>query len=387
MASILDDAIMDPNQEVSFKIKPLMAAQQQGGAPSAISGGGSTPAAGVGGGGTSPIQMPFGTMDMGLTTNPTATPFDPNNSRLQSGPASSLLSGAPERGAVGGGGQQGGMMWPAQAGATPGGGQPPLTPNPQLVTHPLGAQTDSIYEAAIAELNGNIQNQYADILQQLGFVGPDGQFIPGLLETAAARQRDILQQGQEFARQGVTDSATRGGTLFSGRRGYLQGRAEDPFVRQRGELESALGMQLGDRYQEAMRLLSGFNLQRDKLIADAAARAAARIQNNPVGEAAPPADPGTGEAPGREGLPGPMAGNLTGETDWQRAERLRSEALNKRYGLGDYAPQTGGGRAYTEEPGPYIPIPNAQYAFNPGPGQLDLAGAYRRALLDLDWTG
>lgn len=169
-----------------------------------------------------------------------------------------------------------------------------LTQNPQLVTHPLGAQTDSMYEAAVAQLAQNIRSQYAGTLRDLGYLNDQGGFVPGMLEIEAARQRAELQRQQELAREQVTHGAIRGNTVFSGRRAVLQAQAEHPLVAAQAQIESQLAGAIGDRYRQATDLLRQFTVDRDLLIAEAANRAAQRIQATPVGpveEVAPPAEP------------------------------------------------------------------------------------------------
>lgn len=184
----------------------------------------------------------------------------------------------------GGGGLAGGMSSPGSFQSSLAAGQR-LSQNPQLVTHPLGAQTDAQYEAAVAQLSQSINSQYAGVLRDLGFLDADGNFVPGALEMAAARQRHQLQYQQGLARDQVTQNAARGGTVFSGRRAVLQAQAEQPYVTGLAELESGLSGQLGDRYRQATDLMRQFTVDRDALIAAAADRAAQRIMANPVGNA------------------------------------------------------------------------------------------------------
>lgn len=168
-----------------------------------------------------------------------------------------------------------------------------LTKNPQLVTHPLGAQTDAQYESAVAQLQQNINSQYATVLRDLGFLDADGNFVPGALELEAARRRAELGYQQDLAKQQVTNDSLRRGTIFSGRRAVLQAQAEQPYVSALAQLQSGLSSSLGDRYRQAEDLMRQFNVDRDVLIASAAERAANRIIANPVGQAAGTPRPAT----------------------------------------------------------------------------------------------
>lgn len=263
--SALDDALMDPNQEVSIKVKPLQAITDTGGAASGVQGGSG---ASVGGGGT--VDMPRLTMGGGG-----AAPAMPRLGATPGASADRNYSGF------------GSAVKPSQR----------LSQNPMLITHPLGAQTDAEYEAAIAQLQQRISSQYAGILRELGFVDSEGNFTQGLLETEAARQRAELERQQALAREQVTQNAQRGGTVFSGRRAVLQAQAEQPYVSGLANLETQLSQAIGDRYTQASDLMRQFTVDRDALIAAAAQRAHSRIMQNPVGQAQgtpPPADYYTG---------------------------------------------------------------------------------------------
>jgi hypothetical protein len=183
----------DNNAEVNIKIKPLgsvgAGAQQNAFAPVP-----SEPSAGTGTSGIGGTSAPS-------TVAPPATP--PTGSET----AASSYFGNGET-------------------AVPVGQRVQKT-NPTLVTHPLGAQTDDIYEAAVAQLQFDTQRQYASLLQELGFMDESGSFIPGTLETGATRQRTELQRQRELQLQQVVENAVRGGTVFSGRRAKLQAQAQE----------------------------------------------------------------------------------------------------------------------------------------------------------------
>jgi hypothetical protein len=177
-----------------------------------------------------------------------------------------------------------------------------LSANPMLPAHPLGAYTDSQYEAQDAILRNQIAKQYADLLQQLGYRDNSGNFIMGSVETEANKQKQELARSQQLAAQGVTDQAQRDGTLFSGMRGTLQARAEDPYVRQQADLAASTPLTIQQLYERASGLSNDYVLQSNQNIAEAAQRAAAGITANPPGgggggdvaPVTPPADPNAG---------------------------------------------------------------------------------------------
>lgn len=212
----------------------------------------------------------------------------------ESAPQPSNLTMAPTASATQAGGGGGGAgatpaatPQPVQS-IVPGAGQA-LQRNPQLAGAPAGAYTDAQFEAGRAAAQHQFQQTYFDILQQLGFIGDDGQFVPGLVETQAARQRADLQRSQALAAEGVTQQARRGGTVFSGRRAVNQARAEHPFVQALAQLESELPLTLGNLFQQAQGARSGFEVQLMGLLADAAARQAQAIREQPTAPAPAPA--------------------------------------------------------------------------------------------------
>jgi hypothetical protein len=256
-----------------------------------------------------------------------------------------------------------------------------LTKNPQLSQTPLGAYTDSQYEAAAAQLRAQIQRQYADILQQLGYKDDSGNFIPGSVEADAQKQKAELQRSMGIAGEEVTQQHQREGTLFSGLRGINQGRAEHPFVSALADLDTNTPLQLSKLYDQATGLTDEYTLQNNLLLADAAARAAAGFGTQPGQVITPPGSPAptysagdvipaapVGSTPfvtggtGSAGLGGIATGDpeanafAAGTSDVSpfavsspinrttagvdpnaaalRALRLRSQGMNKLYGLG-----------------------------------------------------
>jgi hypothetical protein len=142
--------------------------------------------------------------------------------------------------------------------------QQQLSRNPMLPQHPLGAYTDSTFEADDALLRRQVSQQYADLLQQLGYVDDNGQFIQGSVEAEANKQASELGRQQSLAAEQVTRDAQNQGTLFSGIRGTLQGRAEDPFVRARADLMASTPLSLQQLYERAAGLSGDYVLSQNQ---------------------------------------------------------------------------------------------------------------------------
>ena len=162
-----------------------------------------------------------------------------------------------------------------------------LPRNPQLPQHPLGAYTDSIYEAALAQLQNQISKQYADILQQLGYMDDQGNFVQGSVEANARKSEADLRRQADLATEDVTKQHQQLGTLFSGLRGTDQARATEPIVNQIGQIETDTPLTLAQLYEKASGLTNDYVLGQNQLIADAASRAAAAQLGNPAGGAPP----------------------------------------------------------------------------------------------------
>lgn len=154
-----------------------------------------------------------------------------------------------------------------------------LSRNPMLPQHPLGAYTDSQYEAQNALLRNEIAKKYADILQQLGYVDPQtGQFVQGSVEAEATKRKADLTRSADIAGEGVTKQHQLEGTLFSGLRGTDQARAEHPYVNEIGDIETQTPLTLAQLYEKAGGLIGDYTLQDNQYIAEAAARRAAGFQ-------------------------------------------------------------------------------------------------------------
>ncbi len=187
-----------------------------------------------------------------------------------------------------------------------------LAKNPQLPQSPLGAYIDSQYAAQNAILRQQIAQQYADLLQQLGYVDPaTGQFIKGSVETNADRTRADLGHGQDLADRDVTNQMQANGTLFSGIRGTKQAEAEYPFATQLTQLGIDTPLQLQQLYEKAGGLMDQYTLQNNQLLADAAARQAGLIAQSGGGLDAAGAAAGASTVGGGGAAPG---GGITGIT-------------------------------------------------------------------------
>jgi hypothetical protein len=155
--------------------------------------------------------------------------------------------------------------------------------NPTLVTHPLGAQTDDIYESSVAQLAFDTQSRYASLLQELGFIDDAGTFLPGTLETDAARQRADLERQRGLALDEVVNNAIRGGTVFSGRRAQRTAETQQPFDAAVTELTTRLSRELANRFQGISGLTQQFELGRNMLLSEAAERIKQSLMTGPVG--------------------------------------------------------------------------------------------------------
>lgn len=278
IASALGDYKPSAGEEISLKIKPaqqLVAGQasngQLSGSPSNIAGGSS---AGIGGGVSYGPVTPGG----GRSSQQVESGFQaPGRQGVPSPP------GSPPR------------FWAMDGGTGFGpGGTTATTPeqrlgrNLQLVQPPMGAYTDAEFEARLAAARNEMETNYLDILQQLGWVGDNGEFVPGQVEIEGARQRAQLQHDMELARMSVTGDARRTGTVFSGRRVKRQADAEHPFTQALAKLEGDIPLALGNLFQQAAGLKSAFENQLNLLLAEAAARRAQDLRENPPQDDTPP---------------------------------------------------------------------------------------------------
>lgn len=168
-----------------------------------------------------------------------------------------------------------------------------IAQNPLIPDAPLGAQTDSIYESEEAQLRAAYLRKYADVLRQLGYIGPDGKVIKGSLELEADRRRAAAFRNAQLAKFEAIDMAQREGNFFSGYHPVRQARMEFPYWQEITDINTALPKMLADQMLEAERALEEYTLGRNLSLSQAAARAAEAARNNPAG--------GTGKQPGEPG--------------------------------------------------------------------------------------
>lgn len=168
-----------------------------------------------------------------------------------------------------------------------------------LPEHPLRGYTDSLYEAGHAQLQREIQNRYGDIIKQLGYEDPNThQFIKGLVEINADRQRNDIGNQLGLARTGVDQQSQRDQNFFSGYRADQIAKAEHPFVQALSNLDVDVPQQLSDLYEQAGSLMGEYNTSNDLLLA----QAAGRYDPSAVGGGgADPGDTGAGGEGGTDG--------------------------------------------------------------------------------------
>jgi hypothetical protein len=167
----------------------------------------------------------------------------------------------------------------------------------ELPDTPAGGQTDSIYQAALAALKFNTQNQYGQIRRQIGWTDDSGQYIPGLVETEAFRQAEAARHGIGLADEATTQEMQRAGTLFSGYRGTAQARNEFPYVQALADLDVKVPQQLSELYQQAGNLSQQYVIGQNQLLAEAAQRYLQQLlaqQGGGGGGGEPPPDGGGG---------------------------------------------------------------------------------------------
>ena len=196
--------------------------------------------------------------------------------------------------------------------------KPALALNPQLPQMASGINPDSQYSAEQAQLAAEISQRYNDVLKQLGYSDPGtGNFVMGRVESEANRQRTELARSQGLAAEEQTRQRQAEGTLFSGRRGTEQARAEHPFVQSLADLDVTVPQQLTDLYEQAGNTVSDYTLRNNLLLSDLARRRAAEAAANaqapgPAGPQPPP--PPVVPPGGTQG--GPVAPDYTDPILW-----------------------------------------------------------------------
>jgi hypothetical protein len=153
-----------------------------------------------------------------------------------------------------------------------------LNRNPMLPNVPVTGDLDSEYLAEEAQLRQQVAQQYADILQQIGYTDPtSGQFIPGSVSVMAGRQAEDLQRQSDLAAEDVTNQAQQAGTLFSGVRARDIARAQQPYQTQIARLGVDTPIQIGGLYNQAAGLIDQYTMQNNLYLAAMAQRRAASI--------------------------------------------------------------------------------------------------------------
>jgi hypothetical protein len=200
--------------------------------------------------------------------------------------------------------------------------------NPQLPQTPMGAYTDSIFEALDAQLKAQYQRKFNDLQQQLGYIGPNGQIIQGTIESDANRQRADLWRNKWLAAVDAINAAQGSGNYFSGYYAIDRARREQPFVQAMADLDVSVPKQMQQVIEQMGQGYEDYNLQRNQGLADAAARQAEAARQagaggpvTPPGGSTPPAgDPYSTPPAGAPPSPGPgyyWAGDpATGQGGW-----------------------------------------------------------------------
>lgn len=144
---------------------------------------------------------------------------------------------------------------------------------------PLGAYTDDQFLADDAALRAQVGQNYAQILNQLGYQDPNtGAVIPGSVVQDANIKLAAHQQELQDAERQVTQQAQQGGTLWSGARQQALASAQLPIMQNIGQLHLDTQRTLSDLYQQAQNMVTNYNVQRQQNLGSAAARNLARIQ-------------------------------------------------------------------------------------------------------------
>lgn len=145
---------------------------------------------------------------------------------------------------------------------------------------PAGAYTDSQYLSDDASLRAGIAQQYANILQQLGYQDPNtGHVIPGSVVQDANIQLAQFQHDLQQAAMHAIGQLQNQGTLFSGQRGIQMAEAQYPTMQNIGKLGVDTSRSLSDLYHQAQNLVTSYNTGQNQNLAAAAARNLQQIQN------------------------------------------------------------------------------------------------------------
>ena len=148
---------------------------------------------------------------------------------------------------------------------------------------PAGSHVDAQYLQDDALLRAQIEQQYAPLLQQLGYTDPvSGAYIPGSVVQQANITEEQAQQGMQQADIQNTQTQQQKGTLFSGQRAVQQAQAEAPFLQTIGQTEYETPTTLAGLHSQAVALIGSYNAQNQANLAAAADRYAQTTQTNPT---------------------------------------------------------------------------------------------------------
>lgn len=240
--------------------------------------------------------------------------------------------------------------------------------NPQLPSIPSSPYVDDIFTSQVAMLRNQATQQYLQLLRQLGSVGENGEFIPGTIETEAARRRADLEYGRERAQEQVTGDVRRRSAVFSGRHSDLQAQARHPYERDLSQLQAQVPQALADAYSQMMQIMTDVGLGQNMYLAEAAARAAeaARLRSAGATSSAAPAGSTSTAAPYAGPMPttgafvsSPHVGLQPGETGWTVPGRGTHLTDGDE---GGYAP-SGGGQISKPDGSGYMTVPTPGTVF------------------------
>jgi hypothetical protein len=145
---------------------------------------------------------------------------------------------------------------------------------------PLGQYTDSQYLSDDSALRAQIGQQYAQILQQLGYMDPNsGSVIPGSVVQDANIQAAQEQQAEQDALRSTVGQMQNAGTLFSGYRGTATLQALYPHQQNIAQLGLNTQRTLNDLYNQAQNLVTNYNVQNQQNLSSAAQRNLQNIMN------------------------------------------------------------------------------------------------------------
>lgn len=227
-----------------------------------------------------------------------------------------------------------------------------LAKNPMLPGLPETGNMDAQYLAEEAQLRAQIAKQYADILQQLGWVDEQGNFLPGSISVNASRQIADLQYQSGLAEKGVTEATQREGTLFSGKRAERTAEAQQPMQRGIAQIGVDTPLKLGQQYENAAGLIDQYTLQNNLMLAQMAARQAALISKNPAGAPGQQGGGGGGPDDGGGGYDDQSPGTgLTGDDPGEIAAGAGYPFLNPSAPDQVYTP-INAGNSWSAEPKP-----------------------------------